>query len=264
MYAEKRKLRIGDGIDQRPHQRRTLGDEMVVLTAKGNDSYIHYIGRCAGHSGDAVAEQSGTVDEIRGGEYRAAGFHHDFTGEIAHAGDSGGSQNRSTLGADQLGIFLANGGEIGDARGGHDQRAQTAGVRLDFVQLIGTDKAETRESVGLAPAPQFFQARNFLCARGYDDFAADLVRQAMRAAEFDHGARALDAELRFQRSGLVINAGVNDAAVVAALMPAHAVFFLEQQQAKAGESLRDLKGDGETDNTSADDEDIVAGVGHER
>ena len=38
------------------------------------------------------------------------------------------------------------------------------------------------------------------------------------------------------RSRLVINARVDDAAIMAALMPAHAIFFLQQQQAKTGGS----------------------------
>jgi hypothetical protein len=51
---------------------------------------------------------------------------------------------------------------------------------------------------------------------------------------------------------------VNDAAVVAALMPADAIFFLHQQQAKPRKAPRDLKSDGEPDNASTDDEDIAA------
>jgi hypothetical protein len=57
---------------------------------------------------------------------------------------------------------------------------------------------------------------------------------------------------------------VNDAAVVAALMLAHAIFFLQQQQAKTGEALGDLKRDGKADNASADDDDVAARISHDR
>ena len=57
---------------------------------------------------------------------------------------------------------------------------------------------------------------------------------------------------------------MNDATVVAALMLAHPRFLLQQKQAKTGEALGDLERDGEANNASADDDDVVAGVGHER
>ena len=57
---------------------------------------------------------------------------------------------------------------------------------------------------------------------------------------------------------------MNDAAVVAALMLAYPIFFFQQQQAKTGEALRDLEGDGEADNAAADDGDVVAKISHER
>ena len=59
------------------------------------------------------------------------------------------------------------------------------------------------------------------------------------------------------RSGLVINARVNDAAVMTALMLAHALFFFQQQQAKMGEALCDLERDGEADNASTNDDDVA-------
>ena len=80
----------------------------------------------------------------------------------------------------------------------------------------------------------------------------------MHAAEFDHGARAFDAQLGLLRSWLVINAGVNDTAVVGTLMLAHTIFLFQQQQAKTGKALRDFEGDGEADDASADDDHVAA------
>jgi len=42
------------------------------------------------------------------------------------------------------------------------------------------------------------------------------------------------------------------------------IFFLQQQQAKAGESLRESEGDGKPDNAAADNSDVVARIRHER
>ena len=98
---------------------------------------------------------------------------------------------------------------------------------FNVAQRVAADQPKTREAIGLAALVQFVQAGNFLRLRGYDHFAADLMRQAMGAAKLDHGLRALDTQPCLQRSGFVVNAGVNDAAVVAALVPGHAVFFLQ-------------------------------------
>jgi hypothetical protein len=45
---------------------------------------------------------------------------------------------------------------------------------------------------------------------------------------------------------------------MAALVPAHAIFFLQQQQPKTRELLCDLERDGEADNASADNDDVAA------
>ena len=50
--------------------------------------------------------------------------------------------------------------------------------------------------------------------RGDDELAAAIVRNVVRCAERVEPLGAFDAELRFQRSGRVVDAGVDDAAVV--------------------------------------------------
>jgi hypothetical protein len=76
-------------------------------------------------------------------------------------------------------------------------------------------------------------------------------------AKLNHGRRAGYAQFRLQRSRFVIDAGMNDAAVVAALMPAYAVFFLQQQEAKARKSSSDFQRYGEADNPSANDNHVI-------
>jgi hypothetical protein len=55
-----------------------------------------------------------------------------------------------------------------------------------------------------------------------------------------------------------------DTAVVTALVAAHAIFLLKQQQSKTGESLSNLERDCEADNASSDDDDVVVRVRHDR
>ena len=73
-----------------------------------------------------------------------------------------------------------------------------------------------------------------------DDLAADFVRDAVFAAELDHGCGAGNAEARLKRSGLVVNARVDDAAVVAALVAGHGLFLFEKQKPLSGETASDL------------------------
>src|SRR5258708_38672706 len=82
MHAEKRKLWIRHRVDESPHQGRTLRKQMVVFAAKGNN---HHVRVCAGHARDAVAEQSGAVDEISCGKYPAPAFDHNFTTKLPQA-----------------------------------------------------------------------------------------------------------------------------------------------------------------------------------
>src|ERR1700692_4997210 len=53
MYSEKRKPWVWYRINEAPHQRFTLGDEIVILAAKGNDHHVWFF---ASHATDTVAE----------------------------------------------------------------------------------------------------------------------------------------------------------------------------------------------------------------
>ena len=83
------------------------------------------------------------------------------------------------------------------------------------------------------------------------------MRDAIFTAKPHHRRRAGYAQFRLQRSRLVINAGMNDAAIVAALVTAHTGFFLQQQQVSPGKSPRDFKPHRQPDNPSANDDDVV-------
>ena len=81
-----------------------------------------------------------------------------------------------------------------------------------------------------SPAPvQFFETRKFVRVSRNNYFPADFMGDFVFPTELDHGRRSTHAQTRLHRAGLVVDAGVNDAAVVAALMPGNAVFFFEEQ-----------------------------------
>ena len=135
-------------------------------------------------------------------------------------------------------------------------------MRLDFSQLLRSDQAQAGEAVGFSALAQFLQPRQFVSVGSDDDFAAHFVGNSVLAAELDHGRRSGHAKPGLHGSRLVVDAGVNDAAVVAALVAGDAVFFFEEQQAQAGKAARNFERDPEPHHTTADDDDIVARISH--
>ena len=72
---------------------------------------------------------------------------------------------------------------------------------------------------------ELLEARNFFRTGSYDQLAAFLEGNAVVAAETLHRGGAGNAVAGFQRSGAVIEPGVNNAAVVAGLVGGDAASF---------------------------------------
>ncbi len=81
---------------------------------------------------------------------------------------------------------------------------------------------------------------------------------AMLAAEFNHSRGATHTKPRLQRPRLVVDAGVDDAAVVSALVTRYARFLLEQQKPLLRKTPCDLQRNRESDNSAAHDDNVVA------
>jgi len=76
------------------------------------------------------------------------------------------------------------------------------------------------------------------------------------AAELDHRRSAGHAVLRFQRTRFVINAGVNDAAVVSGLMTRNCVFFFENSNSTIAERPDRFERRGQADDSSTNNDQI--------
>ena len=83
----------------------------------------------------------------------------------------------------------------------------------------------------------------------------------MLVAEVVQPADALDAQLRLQRSGLVVDAGVRDAGVRAGLVDADAVLALEHHDPGVRVAPLELAGRGQADDAGADDGEVAVAVG---
>src|SRR5579872_128133 len=135
-------------------------------------------------------------------------------------------------------------------------------MRLDLAQFLETDQPQTRQPVGLSALAQFFQPRQLDFSCGDDDLPAHVVGHAMLAAELHHRGGSGDAQPSLQRSGLVVDAGVDHAAIVPALVAGNTTFLLQHQQALAWEAARDLQRYTEANGATTDDDYVVPRIEH--
>ena len=125
-------------------------------------------------------------------------------------------------------------------------------VGLDFADLFGGEARDVK-AVLQAPLVEIFEEREFSLVAGDDYLSADVVLETVFATKFDHGLAAGFGEAGFEATGLVVDAGVDDARVTAGLVLGELLFFFEQQDFDAG--LRTRKGirSREADNSAAND-----------
>jgi hypothetical protein len=81
---------------------------------------------------------------------------------------------------------------------------------------------------------QRFERRHFVRRCSDDELAASRVRDVVCGAEGVEQVAPLDAEPRLQRAGWIVEAGVDDAAVVRAGGPADFAVAFEQADRRAG------------------------------
>jgi len=173
--------------------------------------------------------QSGAIDYVSSRERSASSLDHDFRSPPDHFLHFRSGANRSALGSHNFRVFPRHRRVIGDSCAWHQQTQQAAAVRFNFAQLFPLKHPQSNQAIGLATLQQLLETRDLCFAGGHNHLPADFMLQAVLAAEFHHGGGALDAKLGLQGSGLVINAGVNHAAVVPALVTGDSVFLFDQQ-----------------------------------
>ena len=84
------------------------------------------------------------------------------------------------------------------------------------------------EPVGFSAPVQFFEPRELARVGRHDDLAAAFMRDAVLRAKAIHRFAAFNAIARLHRAGLVVKAGMDDAAVMPGLVGGEAVFRLEE------------------------------------
>ena len=143
------------------------------------------------------------------------------------------------------------------------QGAETLTVRFDLAKLLAGEHPQARHAVRDSALVQLFQPRNFLRAGRNYQFAALLEGNAVLLAEGFHGRRAGHAIARLQRACLVVQAGVDHAAVVSGLMGGDVVFLLDHEDAQFRKAAGDLERRRQSHNASANNQEVSFAISHE-
>src|SRR5689334_8158339 len=107
-------------------------------------------------------------------------------------------------------------------------------MRFDLPDFLRLHHSDALAAVFVRPAAEFGQARQLLLVRGNDQLAAEAVGDLLLVAIPDQFGPAGDAEAGLERARLVVDAGVDDAAVVAGLVLPDLRLLLQHHQARAG------------------------------
>ena len=252
--SEEGKCRVGHGVDEVADEVARFGGEFEILAAEGDDTDVVF---CASERGDAVAEEAGAVYEVAAFEFACGGLEDPAAEVVVDGRDAGVFLEGAAEALDFADERVADGLVIDDAFLWNAQCCEAGGVGFDFSELGGIEPLNAFEAVLLAARFQFAEAGDFGFVGGDDDLPADFMGDSMLAAEFGHEPNPVHGESGLQRTGLVIEAAVEDAAVVRALVAAGSVFFFKDADRRAWFAEQQLAGDCEAHNTAANNEMVL-------
>ena len=130
-------------------------------------------------------------------------------------------------------------------------------MRLDLPQPLRADHLQALDPVGLAAFEQILQPWQLGLVAGHDDFSAAVGRDALPLAVGIQLALALDTQASFERARRVVDAGVQDATVVAGLVLADARLFVQDGQPQARIAAEKLAADGQAEDPGADHHHVI-------
>ena len=135
---------------------------------------------------------------------------------------------------------------------------------LQLADALRADLRQAGHAVGLGSLAQRLEARQLRRLEGHHELAGALDGDGVGRGEGFQLGLALAAEPGLERARGVVQAGVDDAAVVARLVGREGRLTLDEDQAQARSPAKQLIGSGEADDAPADDQDVGVVVGHGR
>jgi hypothetical protein len=134
-------------------------------------------------------------------------------------------------------------------------------VRFPLADPLGADLLDAGDAVGPTALEDPVEGAQVLFRDRDDQLSVDAIRDPLLVAERDQPVAPLPAETRLERPGLVVDAGVDDPAVVAALMACETRLLLEEDEPESGAAPQDLPRDGQANDPASDDDAVEAGLG---
>jgi len=252
--AEEGEGGVGHGVDEVTDEVARFGGEFEILSTERDDADIVF---GSSEGGDAVTEKTGAVDEVGAFKFPCGGFK-DPTAEVVMDSENACAGLKSSAEA----LDFANEGVtdrlvIDDAFLWNAQCCEAGGMGFDFAELLSAKPLEAFEAVLGSTRFEFAKATDFGFVCGDDDFSADFVGDPVFAAEIRHQTDSAHGKAGLQRAGLVIEAAVEDTAVVRALVAAGAVFFFKDADRRSGFAEKQLAGDGEAYDAAPDDKMVM-------
>jgi xanthine dehydrogenase YagT iron-sulfur-binding subunit len=151
---------------------------------------------------------------------------------------------------------------IDDARIRHVERGDPGRVRFMLAELLRTDSANAIEPIGAAAPFELVESQDFARVDRHDDLAATLEGNAVLGAELLEETAPASAHHGLLRTGFVIEACVNDAAVVSGLVRCESRLLLEQREREVRARGGDGQGRREAHDSAAHDGDVDLCGGH--
>src|ERR1700704_114013 len=137
------------------------------------------------------------------------------------------------------------------------KRCDASGVRLHRLDLAAIEPAKAANAVGATAAFELPQARELRDLRSDDQLAAAIVGDTPLLAVAIELGRALQAQPRLQRPRGVVDAGVQHARVVQALVGAEPSLALQHADRGPRFAAGHLTRDCEPDDPTADDREVA-------
>jgi hypothetical protein len=240
----------GDGIDQVANERARSGRELPVLAAERDDARGALAPGTLEH---AVGVETRAVDRHFRAELPRRRADRDIVRARDDAESLGARDDATARLGDPLREPIADRAVVDDAGAGDVEGAKAGSRGLELAQALGPDELAS-DAVRLAPFEERFEARELGRVDGDDHFSARLERDRLPRAQLLHPALAAEAVRGLQRAGLVVDARVEDARVVAGLVLADAGFLLEDDDLAAGEARLEAVRRREPDDSAADDD----------
>ena len=228
MDPEERERRVRHRVDEPADEMTPLGPKHEVVAPERHDPRLH---RGVRQCGEPVGVDASTDDDACGLDRPGTRLHERDPATPGETDDLAPEQELTARGPNVVGVRLRHASEV-DHRGlGRVQRADTGDVRLQLAQPLGADQLDTRDAVRERPAMELLETGELGGVGRDDDLPAAQDRDPALVAVREQGRRALDAELRLERTGGVVDAAMDDTTGMARLVRAGRDLLVEDGDA---------------------------------